>query len=138
MKQRYNKTSSIFTFENLFGLILAVLIIFQILPSVSLSNSLNNPIGVISGLILVIVFFVLMNPIVGFLLLIYFYEIIQQSNKFNKQMKPITRNKQLQQMNSKPQSMELEQTVIKSMAPIVNENQGNNASYIPVLEKIEL
>ncbi len=137
MKQRYNKTSSLFSMENALGLLLAVLIIFQILPSVTIANSLNNPFGVVLGLILVVIFFVTMNPIVGFLLLIYLYEIIQVSNKFNKQMSPMTRNKELNSLNPQP-TTQLEEIIIRDMAPIKNEFQGNNVSFSPVLEKIKL
>jgi hypothetical protein len=123
--------------ENAFGLILAILIVFQILPGVSFANMINNPFGIVISLILVVVLFVLMNPIVGFLFLIYLYEIIQISNNFNKQINPLTRNKELIHMNP-PQLTQLEETVIRTMAPIKNEFQGNNVSFAPVLEKIKV
>ena len=137
MKQRFSKKSTILTMENILGLILALLIIFQILPSVTIANGLNNPVGVIFGLILVVIFFMTMNPIVGFLLLIYLYEIIQTSNNFNKVVYPITRNTELQMMNTKPE-VQLEETIIRTMEPIKNENQGNNVSFSPVLEKLKM
>jgi hypothetical protein len=123
--------------ENALGLILALLIVFQMLPSVSFSNMINNPFGIVISLILVVLLFVLMNPIVGFLFLIYLYEIIQRSNNFNKQIYPVSRNKELINMNSS-QTTQLEENVIRSMAPIKNEFQGNNVSYTPVLEKIKV
>ena len=137
MKNRNSNLSSLFSIENVLGLILAILIIFQIIPSISIANSINNPIGIVVSLILVVVLFVLMNPIVGFLFLIYLYEIIQSSNNFNKNLVPITRNKDLVSMN---QSLgtQLEEIVIKNMAPIKNEFQGNNVTFSPVLEKIKV
>jgi hypothetical protein len=137
MKSRISKSYSLFSTENILGLILAVLIIFQILPGVSSANMVNNPIGIIISLILAVVLFVLMNPIVGFLFLIYLYEIIQISNNYNKQVIPVTRNKELQNLNTPP-SVQLEETVIRSMAPIKNEFKGNNVEYMPVLEKIKV
>lgn len=132
-----NRTNHLFTTENVLGLILAILIIFQVLPSVSIANSINNPIGIITSLILVVILFVLMNPIVGFLFLIYLYEIIQISNNFNKKLSPISRNKELINMNPEPVT-QLEETVIKMMEPIKNEYEGNNVSFSPVLEKIKV
>jgi hypothetical protein len=123
--------------ENALGLILAVLIVFQMLPSLSVANMINNPFGIIISLILVVLLFVMMNPIVGFLFLIYLYEIIQLSNNFNKSIHPVTRNKDLVNMNE-PRSTQLEESVIRTMAPIKNEFQGNNVSYSPVLEKIKV
>lgn len=137
MKNRISKSYSLFSIENGLGLILAVLIIFQILPGVSTANMINNPFGILISLILVVVLFVLMNPIVGFLFLVYLYEIIQISNNYTKQISPITRNKELVQMNQQPLS-QLEESVIRSMAPIKNEFQGNNVSFQPVLEKIKV
>ncbi len=135
MKKRMS--SSLFSMENVLGLILAALIIFQILPGVSTANMINNPFGIIISLILVVVLFVFMNPIVGFLFLIYLYEIIQVSNKFTKQLHPISRNQELAQLNPQP-STQLEETIIRTLAPIKNEFQDNNVNYIPVLEKIKV
>jgi predicted membrane protein len=129
---------SLISMENLLGLILAILIIFQLLPNVSVANSINNPIGIILSLILVVILFVLMNPIVGFLFLIYLYEIIQISNNYTKQLVPITRNRELVQLNQPQQNSELEEIVIRNMAPIKNEFQGNNVSYTPILEKLKM
>ncbi len=129
--------SSLFSMENALGLILALLIVFQMLPSLTVANMVNNPFGIIISLILVVILFVFMNPIVGFLFLIYLYEVIQVSNNFNKQLNPITRNKDLINMNPQP-STQLEEVVIRTMAPIKNEFQGNNVSYNPVLEKIKV
>jgi hypothetical protein len=124
--------------ENALGLILAILIIFQVLPSVSIANTINNPMGIIISLILVVILFVIMNPIIGFLFLIYLYEIIQLSNNFNKQLIPVSRSRDLMNLNQDQQTTQLEEVVIKAMAPIKNENQGNNVSYSPVLEKIKI
>ncbi len=135
MKNRNNK---LFTMENALGLILAILIIFQVLPSVSIANTINNPMGIIISLILVVILFVIMNPIIGFLFLIYLYEIIQLSNNFNKQLIPVSRSRDLMNLNQDQQTTQLEEVVIKAMAPIKNENQGNNVSYSPVLEKIKI
>lgn len=136
MRIRTNKLT-IFTVENVLGLVLAILIIFQILPNVSFANSINNPIGIIISLIVVLVAFVLMNPIIGFLVLIYIYEVIQVSIQFNKQINPITRNRDLFNMN-RPSPPQLEEIVIKMMAPIKNEFSGNDVTFSPVLEKIKV
>jgi hypothetical protein len=138
MKNRISKSSSLFSMENALGLILAILIIFQILPGVSTANMINNPVGIVISLILVVVMFVLMNPIVGFLFLIYLYEIIQVSNNFTKKIQPITRNRELINLNQQQPSSQLEETIIRTMAPIKNEFEGNNVDYIPVLEKIKV
>ncbi len=131
-------TSSLFSMENVLGLILAGLIIFQILPGLSFANMINNPIGIVISLILVVILFALMNPIVGFLMLIYLYEIIQSSNSYTKNLQPIHRNNELKQLNKAIQERQLEEDLIRTMAPIKNEFQGNNVSFDPVLEKIKL
>ena len=139
MKKRMS--SSLFSMENVLGLILAGLIIFQILPGLTFANMINNPIGIIISLILIVVLFVLMNPIVGFLMLIYLYEIIQSSNNYTKNIQPMNRNAELKKLNKTihaSQPRQLEEDVIRNMAPIKNEFQGNNVSFDPILEKIKM
>jgi hypothetical protein len=146
MKQRRNNKSSFVSVENILGLILAILIIFQILPSVSVSNTINNPIGVVTGLILVLILFLTMNPIVGFLMLIYLYEIIRRAtNNTNNNVRsnvisePSERNKSIELQKMNPSVMkELEEILIEQMAPIKNYLMGGVCNVKPKLEVIKI
>jgi hypothetical protein len=55
------KKSSLVTIDNLLGLILAILIIFQIRPKPEDSNLLNSPAGIVMSLVLVVILFVTLH-----------------------------------------------------------------------------
>ncbi len=120
--------NNIFTIENFFGVILAICILFQISPDREFANKLNTSPGIILSLVLVVILFITMNPIVGFLLLIYIYQIIQKATNVNSNKQ----NNILKQMN-KPLDTELEEIVIDKMAPIKNKYRDSNVSFEPVL-----
>ena len=65
------KSKKMLTFDNVLGVILAVLIIFDLKVEKDLKNVLNSPAGMILSLALLAIIFVFMNPIVGLLFLIY-------------------------------------------------------------------
>ena len=62
-----NKNSSLVTIDNLLGLILAILIIFQIRPKPEESDLLNSSVGIIMSLVLVAILFVLFDVEVIFM-----------------------------------------------------------------------
>jgi hypothetical protein len=125
--------ASLLSWENVVGLILAVLIVLQVFPSPSVAEMVNSPLGIIGGLIVVVFFFVTMHPIVGFLLMIYLYELLKRVPK----MESIEKMERLRKLNPfRP--MEVEEEVILAKAPIKNQGQGNNVSFSPMVDAIRV
>jgi predicted membrane protein len=68
-------------FENIIGILVALMILFQILPSKQTSRELNNPAYIIAFLIFLVAVFSVLNPAIGLLLLIYGYQVLVQGKK---------------------------------------------------------
>ena len=117
---------SLFSIDNIIGVLLAILIIFDLKIERPIINLINTPIGIIFSLIFVIILFVCLNPIIGILFLIYLFINVKES-------KHTTRNNVLQNLNA-PREMQVEEEVILINAPIKNQNTGNNVSFQPVVE----
>lgn len=130
MKTLIKTKDNIFTIENFFGVILAICILFQISPDSNFANVLNTSTGIIMSLVLVVILFITMNPIVGFLLLIYIYQILQKATTYY----PNNRYELLKKMNS-PLDTQLEEQIISVMAPIKNQYKDAVTSFEPVLTK---
>jgi predicted membrane protein len=126
------KKSSLVTIDNLLGLILAILIIFQIRPKPEDSNLLNSPVGIIISLVLVVILFITLNPVVGLLALIYLYEIIRHSPNYVKN----TKDENIQKMNS-PKEVQLEELLIRDSeyTRIKNQNMDRDTEVKPVVSK---
>ncbi len=120
--------SNLFSIDNIIGVLLAILIIFDLKIERPIINLINTPIGMIFSLIFVIILFIYLNPIIGILFLIYIFINIKESKKTSKQ-------NILQDLNP-PQEMQVEEEVILNKAPIKNQNKGNNVSFKPVVEKL--
>jgi hypothetical protein len=125
--------NSLVTVENVLGLLLAILIVFQIKPDTSFATMLNTPIGVVMSLVLVVFLFVTMNPVVGFLVLIYLYEIIRTASNYSSQ----ARNNNLAKLNP-VQELQVEELIIMDRAPIKNQNQNGVVSFTPYLEALKV
>jgi predicted membrane protein len=120
--------SKLFSIDNIIGVLLAVLIIFDLKIERPIINLINTPIGIIFSLIFVIILFIYLNPIIGILFLIYIFINIKEA-------KTTTKTNILQKLNP-PLEMQVEEEVILINAPIKNQNKGNNVSFIPVVEKL--
>jgi len=118
----------LFSIQNIVGILLAALIIFDLKIEKPIIQVMNTPIGIIFSLIFTIILFICMNPIVGLLFLIYLFINIRQVNNAG-------RNKKLQDLNQ-PLPMQVEEEVILLKAPIKNQNQGNNVSFQPIVESL--
>jgi predicted membrane protein len=116
--------SKLFSIDNIIGVLLAVLIIFDLKIERPIINLMNTPVGIIFSLIFTIILFICMNPIIGILFLIYFFINIKEERK-------ITRNNVLEDLNP-PQQLQVEEEVILIKAPIKNQNQGNNVSFTSI------
>ena len=136
------KKSNLLNLENILGLILAVLIVFDLKLERNIANVINSPVGIVLSLVLVVVLFIFMNPIVGLLFLIYVYETVKYSSSFlHNYTQPVERVKKniMNKLNlaNEINKDEVEVKVIEKMAPIVNKNKNNNQGFIPH-EKHEL
>lgn len=120
--------SKLFSIDNIIGVLLAVLIIFDLKIERPIINLINTPIGIIFSLIFVIILFIYLNPIIGILFLIYIFINLKEAKK-------TTKNNILQDLNP-PQEMQVEEEVILINAPIKNQNKGNNVSFQPIVEKL--
>ena len=120
--------SKLFSIDNIIGVLLAVLIIFDLKIERPIINLINTPIGIIFSLIFVIILFIYLNPIIGILSLIYIFINLKEAKKTSK-------NNILQDLNP-PQEMQVEEEVILVNAPIKNQNKGNNVSFQPIVEKL--
>lgn len=127
MKMPFFKKEPIFTLENGIGLLLAILIIFDLKVERNISNLLNTPLGIIFSFLFVILLFIFMNPIVGILFLIYLYDTIQTSD-----LSTILKDTKMKALNPIPQT-QLEENVIKNKRPIINSGQHNNVSFQPYM-----
>ena len=122
------KNYKLFSIDNIVGVLLAILILFNLKIERPIINLMNTPIGLIFSLIFAIILFIYLNPIIGILFLIYLFMNIQEARK-------TTRANVLQDLNP-PQQMQVEEEVILLKAPIKNQNQGNNVSFKPVVETL--
>jgi predicted membrane protein len=120
------KKYSLFSIDNIIGVLLAILIIFDLKIERPIINLINTPIGIIFSLIFVVILFICLNPIIGVLFLIYLFINVKETRK-------VTRNNVLHNLNP-PREMQVEEEVILTNAPIKNQNKGNNVSFQPIIE----
>lgn len=130
------KKSKLLSLENMLGLLLAVLIVFDLKIERNIANVINSPIGIVLSLVLVLLLFIFMNPIVGLLFLIYVYETVKYSNSFLQSYTQPVENVKKQIMNklnlsNEVSKDEVEVKVIDKMAPIVNKGQDNDLAFVP-------
>jgi predicted membrane protein len=129
------KITTVMIFENILGLILAVFIIFKILPNTSVSREMNNPVYVILFLVFLVILFLTLNPIIGILFLIYGYLLL-----INGRTDPVyKKQEQLKKMNPE-KNAELEEVIIQSsnFTRIKNKDEDNSTRVEPILEKVKL
>jgi predicted membrane protein len=119
----------LFSIDNIIGVLLLILIIFDLKIERPIINLMNTPIGIIFSLIFIIILFISLNPIIGILFLIYFFMNIKEAQTPN-------RNNNLQNLNP-PNDLEVEEEIILINAPIKNQNMGRNVSFEPVVEILE-
>ena len=62
---------NLFSIDNIIGVLLAILIIFDLKIEKPIVNLINTPIGIIFSIIFIIIIFICLNPIIGILFLIY-------------------------------------------------------------------
>lgn len=130
------KKNTFITFENLLGLILTLLILFEFDLEPQLKNVLNTPVGVVISLVLLVLIFIFMNPIVGLLFLIYLYESVRQQPLLNLNYlfnQEYSKTKILNNMNlGNKDKVEIE--VIQKMGPIVRKPENINSRFVPNID----
>ena len=120
---------NLFSIDNIIGVLLAILIIFDLKIEKPILNLINTPIGIIFSIVFIIILFVCLNPIIGILFLIYLFINIKEARN-------TTRNNVLNNLNP-PQEMQVEEEIIFVKAPIKNQNKGNNVSFQPIVEVLK-
>jgi len=120
---------NLFSIDNIIGVLLAILIIFDLKIEKPIINLINTPIGIIFSIVFIIILFVCLNPIIGILFLIYLFINIKEARN-------TTRNNVLNHLNP-PQEMQVEEEIIFVKAPIKNQNKGNNVSFQPIVEVLK-
>jgi predicted membrane protein len=117
---------NLFSIDNIIGVLLAVLIIFDLQIEKPIINTIKTPIGMIFTVVFAIILFVCLNPIIGILFLIYLFM------NFKDSINP-TKNTILSQLNP-PKEVQVEEEIIFMNAPIKNQNKGNNVSFHPIVD----
>jgi predicted membrane protein len=125
------KVNTITLLENTIGLILAIFIVFQLLPNIEVCRKMNQPVYIVLYLVFTVILFVTLNPIVGFLFLVYGYQLISRGKQESK------RNETLKQLNPEKDA-DLEEIVIQNsdFARIKNQDEDQVTRVKPILEKI--
>jgi hypothetical protein len=111
------KKSDLVNLENVIGVLLAILIVFDLSLEVPLANALNTTLGMVSSFIIVIILFSTLNPIIGILFIIYLYQNYKSPSQYHTQQK---KDDLLQQLNP-PLELQVEEEIILEKAPIVNQ-----------------
>ena len=137
-KQLMKQTKSLFTLDNIVGIILAALIFFEFKVENDIKDILNSPPGMILALVLLVVIFIFMNPIVGLLYIIYIYECVKDTALHPSKFNGSSGMKQniLKQLNNNPERKKedkVDYDIINKMAPIVKKREKSNSNFVPLI-----
>jgi hypothetical protein len=127
-------SSRILTLNNLLGLLIASLIVFDVKMSLNMTQFVNSPLGIVIAIIVIIVMFVFMHPILGLLVIVYLYENVKHVNKMFSKMRPSHQAKDLsvmKKMNKSSYNAMVEEEVVNKMAPIIKKRENPNAKFLP-------
>ena len=125
------KPSNLFTFENVVGLLLAILIIFDLKLEEPLCKLLNTNMGKVMSFVVIVLLFIFVHPIIGILFLIYIYQCSNKNYVYSEQNK----YEVLQNLNPPTVSL-VEEEVILNLAPIKNQNKNNNVEFTSYLKNV--
>jgi len=131
----FKKMMKCCSLDNIVGLILVILIVFELNVEQSMKQVLNSPPGMILSLVLLIVIFVFMHPLVGILYLIYLYECVKDQGLYMRKFAngASTKTKVMKQLNDntvKKECDKVEIQTISNMAPIVKKMESMNARFV--------
>jgi len=118
--------TSYITLENIIGILLAILILFDLKIEDSICKLLNTTMGMVSSGVIVILLFVMLHPVIGILFIIYLYQCMQNNTLYN----DVSKNKILKKLNP-VYEQQVEEQVILEKAPIKNQNKNNIVEFSP-------
>jgi hypothetical protein len=121
VKKTMPRSNNLFTFENIIGLLLAILIVFDLKVEEPICRLINTNMGLLSSIVVILLLVVFVHPIVGILFLIYLYQCSNKNGSYSQEYK----NNVLHQLNEAP-SLQVEEEVIYNVAPIKNQNKDRN------------
>lgn len=139
LKQIDLKKKSLLSFENLLGLVFAILIIFEFNFEADIKAAINSPAGVILSLVILVVLFIFLNPIVGLLFLIIIYENVKSSNILTPKLYTGSQTQKQNVLNKLNLANEtfrtskdgVEHSTIQRMAPIIKRVENTKANFLP-------
>ena len=133
------KKQTFLSVDNLVGLVLALLIVFEYKFENDIRLLLNSPAGIAISLVLLFVMFIFLNPIVGLLFLIYLYENVKMDFVFNSSIsQENTKSSIMNRLNilgGEEDVNSVEKEVISKMAPIIKKRENPNVNFVPHVEE---
>lgn len=110
--------------ENVIGVLLAILIIFDLKVEEPICKLINTNVGKIMSVIVAILLFAMVHPIVGILFVIYVYQCFNSVISHNE----VNKASMLEKLNP-PLVTQVEEEVILNKAPIKNQNLNSNVEF---------
>jgi hypothetical protein len=126
VKKVMSESDNLFSFENIIGLLLAILIIFDLKVEEPICRLINTNMGLVSSIVVVLLLAVFVHPIVAILFVIYLYQCSNKTGSYSQE----STNNTLQQLNP-PNTLQVEEEVIYNVAPIKNQNKDSNLAVTP-------
>ena len=125
MVKKMVNSPNLFKLENIVGILLAILIVFDLKVEQPICKLLNTNFGKLISLVIIIILIVLVHPIVGILFLIYLYQCINNTGNYSENSKLNVLH------NLNPQyKLQVEEEVILNRRPIKNQNLNNNVEFV--------
>lgn len=125
------------TYENIIGVIFALLIICEFNFEDDIKVFINTPIGTIIMFILGIFLFMYYNPIISILFFIFIYDNIKDNYNYKLDLSvPSLENDFISNKmdiinNKNKQIKDVEIDIIRNMSPIVKKNENVNSNFNP-------
>jgi Na+/phosphate symporter len=117
-------STKLLSLENVIGVLLAILIIFDLKVEEPICKLINTNVGKVMSLIVAILLFVMVHPIVGILFVIYLYQCFNSVISHNE----VNKASMLEKLNP-PLVTQVEEEVILNKAPIKNQNLNGNVEF---------
>jgi|TARA_B110000285_G_C15129521_1_gene622563 hypothetical protein len=125
------------TYENIIGVIFALLIICEFNFEDDIKIFINTPIGTIIMFIFSIFLFMYYNPIISILFLIFVYDNIKDNYNYKLDLtipsmeNDFISNKMDIVNNNNKQIKDVEINIIRDMSPIIKKNENVNSNFNP-------
>jgi hypothetical protein len=132
-----NKKKTNITYENIIGIIFALLIICEFNFENDIKLFINTPLGTIIMFILGIFLFMYYNPIISMLFFIFIYDNIKDNYNYRIDVSmPSIDNKLISKKmnfinNQNKQTKDVEIDIIKNLSPIIKKNENMNSNFNP-------